>query len=588
MAPGPLQSGDPPALGAFRLVGRLGEGGQGVVYEGLDPSGGRVAVKVLKGGADPDTRRRLARELESARRVAPFCTARVLAADLDRADPYVVSEFVAGPSLQERVRDGGPLRDGDLDRLAVGTASALAAIHGAGVVHRDFKPANVLLGPDGPRVVDFGIARPLDASTAPSALSGTPPYMAPEQLKGVHGSPAADVFAWAATIVFAATGRPPFGSDTIAAVFNRILTQDPDLTGVPEGLRATLLTCLTKDPQARPSARSLLVRLVDPGAATVTVPEVGPVPTAYVPAGWSGTGPAGQGTLPYAPGAGPAGQGTVSYAPGADPAGHQVPGPPRPGGLHGLGPSGPNGPGATKVLPADPGAPTTIRATTVPPEPVGTYPATPYRERSTRRTGRAVPLTIAAVALAGVATTGVLYANGTIGRSPGGTQATDQATSGKTKGQESTAPASAPSSAPAATTEAPAPTQASDPTGASEPASGPTSAPPPAQGGGIPATFAGTWTGQIESQDSRKVTYNLTITMRAGQSIAQWAHDDCRQQATLTSVTSGTELLLRVEQSYPCPGGDATLKLRDSQTWLDNVWQEGEGGLEYRGSLRHS
>ncbi|MEU9884749.1 protein kinase [Sphaerisporangium sp. NPDC051011] len=599
MAPGPLQPGDPPALGAFRLVGRLGEGGQGVVYEGLGPSGGRVAVKVLKGGADPDTRRRLARELESARRVAPFCTARVLAADLDRADPYVVSEFVAGPSLQERVRDGGPLRDGDLDRLAVGTASALAAIHGAGVVHRDFKPANVLLGPDGPRVVDFGIARPLDASTAPSALSGTPPYMAPEQLKGVHGSPAADVFAWAATIVFAATGRPPFGSDTIAAVFNRILTQDPDLTGVPEGLRATLLTCLTKDPQARPSARSLLVRLVDPGAATVTVPEVGPVPTAYVPAGWSGTGPAGQGTLPYAPGAGPAGQGTlpyapgagpagqgtVPYAPGADPAGHQVPGPPGPGGLHGLGPSGPNGPGATKVLPADPGAPTTLRATTVPPEPVGTYPATPYRER-TRRTGRAVPLTIAAVALAGVATAGVLYANGTIGRSPSGTQATDPAASGKTKGQESTSPSSAPSSAPAATTEASAPTQASDPTGASEPASGPTSAPPPAQGGGIPATFAGTWTGQIESQDSRKNKINLTITLQDGQRIAQWTHDACRQQATLTRVTSATVLLFAVEQRGQCVGGDVTLTLKDPGT-LDYVGQEGMGDVEYHGSLHH-
>ncbi|WP_181871079.1 serine/threonine-protein kinase [Sphaerisporangium album] len=560
MAPGPLQPGDPPALGAFRLVGRLGEGGQGIVYEGLTPGGERVAVKVLKGGADPDTRRRLARELQSARRVAPFCTARVLAADLDRADPYVVSEFVSGPSLQERVRDGGPLRDGDLDRLAIGTASALAAIHGAGVVHRDFKPANVLLGPDGPRVVDFGIAQPLDASTAPSALSGTPPYMAPEQLKGVHGSPAADVFAWAATIVFAATGRAPFGSDTIAAVFNRILTQDPDLGGVPESLRATLATCLAKDPQARPSARSLLVRLVDPGAATVTVPEVGPVPTAYVPAGWDGAVPAGQVTGPH----------------GTGQAAHHVPGPPGPG------VAGPHGPGATRVLPADPGGATTVRGTTVPQGAVGTYPATPYREQSTRRAGRAVPLTVAAVALAAVATAGVLYANGTIGGSPGGSQGTDQAASGGATGQETT---TASSSAPGATGEGQAPAQASDPASASEPASGPTSAAPPVQGDGIPAAFAGTWAGWIESQDNRKNKINLTVTLQDGQRTAQWTHDACRQQATLTHTTSATVLLFTVEQQDQCFGGDVTLTLKDPGT-LDYVGQEGLGGVEYHGSLR--
>lgn len=286
-----LEPGDPRSLGGFVIVARLGEGGQGVVYEGRGPAGERVAVKVLKGGGDPDIRRRLVRELEAARRVAPFCTARVIEADIDGPVPYVVSEFVSGPSLQERVRGGGPMRDGDLERLAVGTASALAAIHGAGVVHRDFKPANVLLGPDGPRVVDFGIARPLDAGTVTSALSGTPPYMAPEQLRGEHGSPAADVFAWAATMVFAATGRPPFGSDTVAAVFHRILNQEPDLSAVPPGLRETLAVCLAKDPGRRPTARALLMRLVDPGAATVTVPGVGPVPTAYLPPDWTAPAP---------------------------------------------------------------------------------------------------------------------------------------------------------------------------------------------------------------------------------------------------------------------------------------------------------
>ncbi len=137
----------------------------------------------------------------------------------------MVSEFIDGPSLQDRVRDLGPLKGGDLDRLAVNTATALAAIHSAGVVHRDFKPANVLLGPDGPRVVDFGIAQLADASTMPTSISGTPPYMAPEQLGGVHGSAAADVFSWAATMVYAAIGEPPFGTDTVAAVFSRILAR---------------------------------------------------------------------------------------------------------------------------------------------------------------------------------------------------------------------------------------------------------------------------------------------------------------------------------------------------------------------------
>ncbi|MGJ6967613.1 serine/threonine-protein kinase [Streptosporangium sp. G11] len=535
MAAGPLEPGDPRTLGAFQVVGRLGEGGQGVVYEGWSASGDRVAIKVLKGGTNPDTRRRLARELESARRVAPFCTARVLAAELDRPDPYVVSEFVAGPSLQERVRDGGPLRDGDLDRLAVGTASALAAIHGAGVVHRDFKPANVLLGPDGPRVVDFGIARPLDADTAPSALSGTPPYMAPEQLKGVHGSPAADVFAWASTMVYAATGSAPFGGDTVAAVFSRILSQDPDLSGVPQGLRETLALCLSKDPGRRPSARSLLVRLVDPGASTVTVPDVGPVPSAYVPAGWPGRAPAGRipadprtdgtGPPPVVP---PGAHLPPRHPPGepAEPVRDAVTPPPR----------GPEPPG---------GAGTAGRDTKV--------SAPPYGERATRRTRRtAVPL--AAVVVAGLATVGVLYATGTIGGSAAD-GATPRSEPGGTAGQA--------------------------------PLSGSLPAPSTARGTGIPAAFAGTWRGRVVSRDDRGRTADVTITLDGGRSTGTWATGDCEQRATLTRVRGDTVLELTVAQRDQCVSGDMTLTLRDAKT-LDCVRQEGAGALEYHGSLRRS
>ncbi|MBA8949156.1 serine/threonine-protein kinase [Actinomadura namibiensis] len=274
VAVSPLGPDDPHEVGRWRLTGRLGEGGQGVVYLAEDPAGRRVAVKTLK-TADPEARARFAREMEAARRVAPFCTAAVLDCSADAARPYVVSEFVDGPSLQRRVAERGPLRDGDLERLAVNTASALAAIHGAGIVHRDLKPANVLLGPDGPRVVDFGIAREVDAGTR-TRPAGTPSYSAPESLAGRPPTPASDVFAWAGTMVYAATGRPPFGRfDRMSDVMRRIAHEHPDLGGVPPFLHGLLAECLDKDPARRPTARDLMVRLVDPSA----VPSIGGEPT---------------------------------------------------------------------------------------------------------------------------------------------------------------------------------------------------------------------------------------------------------------------------------------------------------------------
>ncbi|WP_051107916.1 serine/threonine-protein kinase [Actinomadura atramentaria] len=265
MAVSPLGPGDPPEIGGHRLRGRLGEGGQGVVYLGEAPDGRRVAVKVLK-NADAAARGRFANEMAAARQVAPFCTAAVLDSSADGPLPYVVSEFVDGPSLEQRVVADGPLRGGDLHRLAVNTASALAAIHGAGIVHRDLKPANVLLGPDGPRVVDFGVARAMDDGDS-TRLVGTPAYFAPEWLSGGAPTAASDVFAWAGTMVYAATGQPPFGrAPTLPAVLHRVANAEPDLTGVPETLRDLLRTCLDKDPARRPTARDLMVRLVDPGA----------------------------------------------------------------------------------------------------------------------------------------------------------------------------------------------------------------------------------------------------------------------------------------------------------------------------------
>jgi serine/threonine protein kinase len=274
----PLTPDDPASLGGFRLAGRLGEGGQGVVYLAHPPSGEPVAIKLLSTG-DKETRARLARELDALESIASFCTARVLDVSTEGQRPFVVSEFVDGPSLADRVRERGPLTGGDLERLVVGTATALAAIHAAGVVHRDFKPANVLLGPDGPRVVDFGIARAEGAATMTSGLIGTPAYLSPEQIGGSPAAAASDVFAWAATMMYAATGRSPFGADTVPAVLHRVLHAEPDLSPLPPRLRGLIASGLSKDPARRPTAQGLMVSLLNPNVRPAQgTPQAGPFP----------------------------------------------------------------------------------------------------------------------------------------------------------------------------------------------------------------------------------------------------------------------------------------------------------------------
>ncbi|GAA3230140.1 serine/threonine-protein kinase [Nonomuraea helvata] len=262
----PLREDDPTALGPYRLLGRLGAGGQGTVYLGQTPDGRQVAVKLLREGAGFDDR--LAKEIAAARRVEPFCIAQVLDVSLGER-PYIVTEYVEGPSLQQAGRHTGA----DLQRLAVATATALAAIHQAGIVHRDFKPANVLLGPGGPRVIDFGIARAMDdAVTHTSSIVGTPAYMAPEQLAGQPVGPPADVFAWASVMVWAANETPPFGQDTLPAIINRILHNEPQLGDLPQPLRSVVYDCLAKDPRARPTMRDVILRLLSGQNAAVPSP----------------------------------------------------------------------------------------------------------------------------------------------------------------------------------------------------------------------------------------------------------------------------------------------------------------------------
>ncbi|WP_214318347.1 serine/threonine-protein kinase [Nonomuraea sediminis] len=273
-----LATEDPRRLGDYVVTGVLGRGGQGSVYLG-EGSGGRVAIKVLH-TADPQAHRRFLREADAARRVAAFCTARVLDVGVRDGRPYIISEHIPGPSLDLLVKNEGPRSGSGLERLAVATLTALAAIHRAGVVHRDFKPTNVIMGPEGPVVIDFGIARALE-HTATSTVMGTPAYMAPEQFEGGTVTAAADMFSWASAMVFASTGRQAFRGETMPALMHAILTNEPDLAGVPENLRPLLAACLTKNPAARPTAADLLATMTGdvPQTQTRRLPEpaTGPV-----------------------------------------------------------------------------------------------------------------------------------------------------------------------------------------------------------------------------------------------------------------------------------------------------------------------
>ncbi|WP_246080612.1 serine/threonine-protein kinase [Nonomuraea mesophila] len=257
-------------------MGRLGAGGQGVVYLANAPDGAQVALKVINADVGSDARRLFEREFAVLRRVSSFCTAQVLDADVTADPPYIVSEYVPGSSLHAHVAEHGPLMGTELDRLAVATATALIAIHRAGIVHRDLKPQNVLLGHDGPRVIDFGIARVLqDGAALASAQVGTPRYMAPEQIRGEEFGPAADIFAWGATIVHAATGRSPFEGGTLPAILYRVLHEPPDLTSLPAHLRPLVERCLSKDPADRPTAAELPLSIMDVGVVPQTEPRRG-------------------------------------------------------------------------------------------------------------------------------------------------------------------------------------------------------------------------------------------------------------------------------------------------------------------------
>lgn len=257
-----LLAGDPPRVGPYRLTGRLGAGGMGVVYLAKAQDDRLVALKLVRPefAGDRAFRDRFRREVEAGQRVRGVCVARQVDAEVDGPQPYLVTEYVEGPDLAEVVAHSGPLPDDRVVGLAAGLLEALIAIHAAGIVHRDLKPANVLLGVEAPRVIDFGIAHAADATpmTQSGNVVGSAGWMAPEQATGGRITPAVDIFAWASVVVFAATGRPPFGEGRPEAVMYRVVHHRPDLAGVAERVLPLVQRAFAKDPASRPSPADLL------------------------------------------------------------------------------------------------------------------------------------------------------------------------------------------------------------------------------------------------------------------------------------------------------------------------------------------
>ncbi|ATE53363.1 serine/threonine protein kinase [Actinosynnema pretiosum] len=273
----PLPPNAPQRVGDYPLLAMLGRGAMGSVYLARSRGGRPLAVKVARPelADNPQFRERFRREVEMARAVGGFWTAIVVDADPEADRPWMATEYVPGPNLQQVVVDQGPLPQKAVRRLAGGLAEALIAIHGAGLVHRDLKPSNVLLADDGPRVIDFGIARALEHSALTEAgiVFGTPGYLSPEQVVGEPVGPQSDVFALGSVLVFAATGEGPFGEGSTSALVYRVVHQEPDLSKVPPGLVPLIVPMLVRDPANRPTPERLLEAIGTPRADGSWLPD---------------------------------------------------------------------------------------------------------------------------------------------------------------------------------------------------------------------------------------------------------------------------------------------------------------------------
>ncbi|MGJ7877984.1 serine/threonine-protein kinase [Streptomyces rochei] len=514
-----LGDGDPRHIGAYRLLGRLGAGGMGHVYLARSDRGRTVAVKLVREelAAQEEFRERFRKEVESARRVGGHWTAPVLDADTEAAVPWVATGYVAGPSLQQVVgHDHGALPERSVRTLAAGLAHALQDIHAAGIIHRDLKPSNVLVTIDGPRVIDFGIARALQTVTdggltRTGALVGSPGFMAPEQVRGDRITPACDIFCLGSVIAYAATGALPFGTANsgVHALMFRIAQEEPDLDRVPEGIADLVRDCLKKDPAARPSLAEVLartgaqdtvadgrsrdpwlpgalvaqlgrhaVRLLDtenPEAPAPADPVPDPVPDRPAPPAGEPSGP----PPPREPGSGGA---PLNHLPTLV-AGPGAPAPPPVS--HGHAPAH----GAPQPAQHPYGA----LGSTPPygPPPYGTPPYGPPHEPSRRGRSTAFMVVVAlVVALGAGGSVYALMSGGDDGGDRAGgdpaTTATAAASQGPDRGQDPTPDGSSP------TTDADRPTS------------------PTPEGGAIPTAYLGTWTTTIDNA-SGVHTRRLTI-----------------------------------------------------------------------------
>ncbi|MEV0413982.1 protein kinase [Streptomyces sp. NPDC050448] len=583
----PLETGEPRTIGAYRLLGRLGSGGMGRVYLGRSAGGRTVAVKIVHPhfASDEEFRARFRREVEAARRVGGEWTAPVLDADPEAPVPWVATGYVAGPSLGGAVAAHGPLPEASVRAVGEGLARALVAVHGLGLVHRDVKPSNVMLSLDGPRLIDFGIARATDGTaslTSTGVSIGSPGYMSPEQILGKGITGAADVFSLGAVLAFAATGRPPFSGDNSATLLYKVVHEPPDLDAVPAGgLRELIAACLAKAAADRPVpaaiAQALAGALHAPGWLPAPLVEeasraaVALLDLEAAPAGPSrDAAEASSGPAPFtnpsygggpAGGFGPAGSGSVAadtpYPPTGSPAGGSY------------GPYGPYGSAAGRHAGAGfptPGSDTfgAARAQT----PYGPYGAPPAAVHGspTETAGAGVPqprtapdqarqvafsasgrrfscsLVLATAAVLAVLSGGGLYGMGLL-PGLGGDQ-------DRPSGAAATPPKS--SAAPPAAT----------PNGTPTPTATDGSAPPQGNRGDVPKEFTGTWKGTLITARAG-VSSEFEITIKGGKvgevvardkSILPLFGTDCSGDWKLASATDRSLVLNSAGGPNPAPG----------------------------------
>ncbi|MFH8471156.1 serine/threonine-protein kinase [Streptomyces sp. NPDC018000] len=579
----PLEAGEPLTIGAYRLLGRLGAGGMGRVYLGRSAGGRTVAVKVVHPhfAFDEQFRARFRREVDAARRIGAQWTAPVLDADPDAPIPWVATGYVAGPPLSTAVAEHGPLPEHAVRTLGAGLGEALAVVHDQGLIHRDVKPSNVLLALDGPRLIDFGIAHAIGATaslTSSGVSVGSPGYMAPEQIRGVNISGAADVFSLGAVLAYAATGTTPFLGDSSAVLLYKVVHEEPELGELEGELRDVVAGCLEKDPEDRPTPMELARQLAPGGAAALVAsgwlpgslvrevsraavalldlePQDAPVQSGPVPfssASWDANGVAG------ANGGGGAGGG---FGPPAGPPPSH--GPTRPNGPSSwpmtAGMAGSDGPTGSSGLPgqrtSDPGFSVTVGADSGPPRPDA---------NRGRRLSCTVALAVAG-ALAAV-TVGSAYIFDLM---PGGgdREAAEHGDVGHTP--------------PAAMSSGRPPQPSDSGTGGSE------------QVSGLPKAFIGTWKGSITEKTSGQPHGTLTAVFTAGKKGTDVVRMTTEVSAlgltvrcsSIASLSSGTdrELTLRERADPERPSDKA---LCTSTTSDIHFTRAADGTLRFRSEER--